>query len=48
MKMIRNNRTRFFLTIIGFVVSVMVLLLGLYYWRISKNVIVVDNGILPP
>ena len=39
MKMIRNNRTRFFLTIIGFVVSVMVLLLGLYYWRISKNVI---------
>ncbi|MCR5058245.1 MAG: hypothetical protein K6A81_06475 [Clostridiales bacterium] len=39
MKMIKNNRSRFFLTIIGFVVSVMVLLLGLYYWRISKNVI---------
>ena len=37
--MIENNRSRFFLTIIGFVVSVMVLLLGLYYWRISKNVI---------
>ncbi|MBR5418243.1 MAG: hypothetical protein IK109_09495 [Clostridiales bacterium] len=39
LKMIRNNRTRFVLTIVGFVVAVMVLLLGLYYKNLSKTVI---------
>lgn len=39
LKMIRNNRSRFFLTVIGFVVAVMVLLMGLYYRNLSKTVI---------
>ena len=43
MKMIKNDRARFFLTVLGFVVSATVLLLGLYYWRISKNI--VDDNI---
>lgn len=39
LKMIRNNRARFVLTIVGFVVAVMFLLLGLYYRNLSKTVI---------
>ncbi|MBR4009636.1 MAG: hypothetical protein IKI87_02025 [Clostridiales bacterium] len=39
LKMIRNNRPRFVLTIVGFVVAVMILLMGIYYRNLSKTVI---------
>lgn len=39
LKMIRNNKTRFVLTVLGFVVTVLILLVGLFYFRLSKNVI---------
>lgn len=39
LKMIRSNISRFILTAIGFVVAVMVLLMGLYYQTLSNTVL---------
>lgn len=39
LKMIRNNKSRFICTVLGVSITVFILLVGLYYFRISKTVI---------